>query len=125
MPQEEPLPPLPAKPTNPETPKVAYAYTHKPPKAPLKRGWPKWPLYPKATPNSSLRNGPMPHLSRRAPFLYESGLVTTPKPREDAPLVLKGHRHTGGDDPGPCAPAGGDLCSPLPRQALHKGPLSR
>lgn len=67
----------------------------------------------------------MPHLGLKASFLYESHLVTTPKPREDAPLVLKGHTHNGGDDPGPRTPAGGDLCSPLPRQALHKGPLSR
>lgn len=63
----------------------------------------------------------MPLLGRRAPFLHESGLVTTPKPRADAPLVLKGHTHTGGDDPGPRAPAGGgSLLAPPPPGASQR-----
>lgn len=52
-------------------------------------------------------------------------VLSPPTPRADAPPALKGHTRTGGDDPGPWAPADRDLRSPLPRQALHKGPLSR
>lgn len=63
----------------------------------------------------------MLHLGLKASFLYESCLVTTPKPRADAPLVLKGHTLDGGDDPGPPRPRRrGSLLAPPPPGASQR-----